>query len=254
MSDWLLVGSSPSAPEFVEAINGIDWPHTSMTTNAGIKLLPNADYYLALDQHAVEMFADDIRAAQKQGTQIVVLEDYEAKMRKAGGLASVDVVLAHMPPPTVDGRKLLRIHDDTIVNVWMSGPVLPQFAVKWGATRMILVGFEGYRSHGEALVIDHFDGRTGDGMSATITEEKQARLFRELAAYKPLVKWTFGGDMTYSVDAPNVTICETPSELARVITGGQDARYAENRIYKHVGGFVGRGPLCGNVYPCGPEG
>ena len=130
---WLVIGSGPSAPEWLKRVGG--WTH-SITCNAGIKLCPNPDFYLAVDQIANREYRVQAEKAQASGTKLVTLAREPSAMKERG-TTGYDIKITEDPRalPHVGGYGRFRY----------SGPLMLEVACNHGATELHLVGFDGYR-------------------------------------------------------------------------------------------------------------
>ena len=84
---------------------------------------------------------------------------------------------------------------------------MAQFAISEGAERLLMVGFEGYRSTEDEQVVDYFDGRKGSKSGQFLTEYRQAALFRSMIEQCQDVQFNFYGDLSYDLGKwPNLLV------------------------------------------------
>ena len=133
MTTWLAVADSPYAAGFLEAIQE---PVRSITCNAGIRLL-RPDVYVLFDAAACPVYRDEAYAARVEGTWLVTLLRLGQALADRGVL-DFDEFIA------IEGYTSGRLDRSHWYNLVLSRPYTWQYALHRGATRLILVGNEGY--------------------------------------------------------------------------------------------------------------
>lgn len=174
---WVVVGSSPSAPEWIDAALAAAGPGAvRVTANAGVELFLGGDrgplhlYWLS-DFKACELFGCHLPAVRNLGGKVATLRRNPFGL-EARGLGQADMLLDLREQ---HGRLEHHYQNE---GAWchptLSGLILLQLALRCRARRVFLVGMEGYRSRPGNLVIDTFDGRLGkDGSEAHLRSRIQ---------------------------------------------------------------------------------
>lgn len=213
---WLILGSSPSMPDYVDhAFDrwrglGSRGPGAWCTTNAGVfeamrymLAIGDAwdrrpDYYGIVELETLPRFKRYIDVLVAWGTKLVTT----SRTVNAGLQLPADVVL---PVPAGQPTD----------NPWQpgeyrccasTGAYLVQFAVNSGATHVIMVGMDGYTSHGGDLHVDTFDGRLGAPAAAEHQRTMTVPLLQQVAERSQQVKFEQFGRPTFGISARNWSV------------------------------------------------
>ncbi len=141
MSEWLMIGSSPSVLQTLPKFS--DFDGTVITCNSGIKLWPNPDYYVCVDMFASHSYHNKAKAAQDQGTKLVTLKRSPSAMKERR-IEHYDIFLELSDKPESSRGRFGSFR--------YTGPLCVEFACHNGAKTIHLVGFDGYRHS-----TDYFD-------------------------------------------------------------------------------------------------
>lgn len=137
--DWLFVGSAPSVLRGLHATR--DMPCRTITTNAGIKLVPIPTVYVTVDMRAGPRYENMARCAQRHGTRLVSLQRCE-KAQRERKVDFYDEFLELGQESTRTSYGPFRY----------SGPLCIEYACHQGADTIHMVGFDGYKHD-----LDYFD-------------------------------------------------------------------------------------------------
>lgn len=210
INTWLIVGSSPTAPEYFEqARERYDYA-TTFACNSAIKLFEDKrpDYFIAVDECAGILLQEFIKPAIEQGTQFVTYAK-SMLLENLKGNISLPGFEVKLPEPTI----LLDIGKDVqatyrpgrVVFAQYSGLAAMQYALKRGAERLVLVGCDGYPG-GKPMVdfpVVTFDGHGGDSWGDRQTFTVIEPFMRSMVARCPKVEFIQYGKPLFTVDAPN---------------------------------------------------
>lgn len=134
MTRWVFIGSGPSAPMHVDCILPKLRPCKTITTNAGLKLLPNPDVYFCADRIACQRYHDLARKAQAQGTWMVTLHRHSSAIKERRVEWYDEFIVNGVDPP--------------LENRWsafnQSGAFCLEYACRHGATEVHILGCPGY--------------------------------------------------------------------------------------------------------------
>lgn len=144
--NWLHIGSSPSVVEYLPRARQENRIDRTVSCNAGILIEPRPDVYLSVDFPSNRRFAEQARTAQAAGTHLVTLRR-EPSALKARDCDWYDEFL-ELPPAGLLTRENWGAFRYT-------GPLSIEYAIRHGATTVILVGCDGYTGTN-----DYFDGWT----------------------------------------------------------------------------------------------
>lgn len=216
MTTWLVLGSSPSvkrwlyAPSEASTSGQFRWDH-SITCNAGIQIYPAAEWCFILDATGVDKFGDDMKFAKTLKTKFVCdaprAHTWERELDFPMDETIESIWCVAKRDEFGKKHKDRTYHADRFLNLGLTGPSMAQFALAKGATRMLMVGFEGYRSEMGAPVVDYFDGRLGGESGGDITRIRQAPFFRSMVERRPDVEFEFYGDLCYDLgEHPNLKV------------------------------------------------
>lgn len=196
MITWLHVGTSPTVTETLPYVRNHHVINRTITCNAGLHLVPVPDVYVAVDRvattdHDLYTLA---RNAQVQGTRLVTL-DRDPQALKTRQVEHFDEFLT------------LQGHKPATRERWgqfrFSGPLCVEYAIRQGATHIIMVGCDGYKG-GTA---DYFDGRKCFQAHQNVFQTKTMQVlkpqFQHLAHTWPEVQFIQYGKPCFSVSSPN---------------------------------------------------
>ncbi len=172
-----------------------------ITCNAGIKLCPHPDFYLAVDQISSREHEDAARKAQRSGTRLVTLaRDLDAQGERH--IDHFDLAISEDPKalPHVGGYGRFRY----------SGPLMLEVALNHGATEIHLVGFDGYDPD-RPMYFDQSERDWNGEASQRDDIQRRAPLFHQVAqeAFGRIARaWAHcrfvqHGPTTFQVAAPN---------------------------------------------------
>lgn len=207
---WLIVGSSPSMPFFLEyLVKDRGWDLNSpdlivATANAALYELIRygcySDYYAVMEICSPKLYGrmyEDAR--ENHGTKIVTSS--MAMNNKIG--IDADIILEITGFSDVAEFKRGRY-----ITGGTSGSHLMQLAVNLGAKQVTLIGMEGYRSTPHTKVVDTFDGRLGPSFGAKHTEQWYGPLMQQVVSACPDVLFDFYGRLRYPMVGHNVFRCD----------------------------------------------
>lgn len=204
MSDWVVVGASPSAPEHIgPAVACCDHPLT-ITCNGGIELFDDRPptYYWVHDMYACETYREPAKAAQAQGTRCVTLARSRPALIKRG----LDFFDEFVVP---DGHfQRFGYRRDVYTDGGYSGQWITQFALHNGATSLSWVGMEGYRTDGKHRHKDvfHEPRYSTPPQSARNTQRLIGPMTQAIVDAWPEVAFRFYGTPTYPICGENLEV------------------------------------------------
>lgn len=225
---WLIVGSSPSMPRWFDLLLG--HADTTITTNAGIlEFLGNPDrslrpdYYLLFDSFAARQFGRYAATAMGLGTMLITkrFADPDAAPWPLEQAAYTLPLPDRGPEPQfVRGR---------YTHPRLSGLVCLQFAINFGRPdRIILCGFEGYRSNAHRIERDTFDGRPGKAAGEDHTLNWSRPFIRQAIEVCRDIQFVICGSTTRvpgeKWGAPNLTVYNRPDQFEHDSIGPQTPR------------------------------
>jgi hypothetical protein len=194
---WLILGSSPSAAAYYPEAKAV--ADVICTANNGLVIEPMPDLYWLTDSVAVRRYGDLAREAVARGSHLVTSTLGLKHNAMLGEIAETVLKYDYLPR-----RHWMR---GTLCNGRTSGGLLAQLAILNGASRVLMVGMEGYRSgHGETRV-DYFDGRDGSAHHDE-TMAFYGPLLQSVIDQTPTVEWVWYGRPNYPWSGPNVRIVE----------------------------------------------
>lgn len=186
---WLVLGASPRAPWALRLARYEHRIDRTITTNAGIWLEPNPDFYFLSDSEACRMFQVAARRCHSQGTRCVTL----ARLHSA---------LVHRQIDWFD-----EFVDCTDYEPFqLSGLFCLEYAAKRAET-VLLVGMDGYDPRKTAS--DYFDPRACLGPKTTHIDMTQRVIepkMRKIVAKYPRVNFICYGIPRFAVEGDNWTI------------------------------------------------
>lgn len=192
MSTWLFIGSSATAPEALRLARERHAIDCTITCNAGLALVPVPTVYVCVDHVASRRYYEQARYAAANGTHTVTIRRDERALRER----QLDQYAERLTLPG---------HGEPTRETWgsfrYSGPLCMEYALRHGATRLVLVGCDGYR-HGDAH--DYFDGKYRRPINPrTATGEVLVPRTRLLCRLWPETQWTVYGSLAYAINEPN---------------------------------------------------
>ncbi len=211
MSTWLSLGCSPTAPEGLERARADFDIDTTITTNAGIELIPQPDYLLSFDTISAHKYAEKWNLARARGTMLVTFVDWVHGMTTMG-VSGFDVTIRR------SHKDVIEFKQQEIPTKGHSGMIATHFAAM-RATRVILVGQDGY-APGRP---DHWY----DSHTPNWTDEKREEnlrkivqpFYRRLAVVFPGVEFIQYGRPNFDVGEPNWRVVEIPNDSDRSAPG-----------------------------------
>jgi len=187
---WLMIGTSATAPASLEQLAGERFDKR-ITCNGGLGLCPDPDVYVAIDQVAIGLHAKAARAAQAGGSWLVTRAEPSLLHLERKGCEWFDeFITIGQGPPTAE--------------TWgpggLTGPLVLEYALRHGASEVVIVGCDGYRGRGDYWP-GHPPTRTRDGRGLTARAlvpgfELRARAWPEV----PIVQH---GQPTFAISSPN---------------------------------------------------
>ena len=212
--EWVVVGSSPTAPEWLEYVRQNTESPKFAITNRAYKLFqddPPPDIYFLGGEVSgdirgrYEQFFPAAKALKKRGTRLVSLKR-KANDLKEAGLDFMDEYIK------VDvgrwGKWRFHPGGNHYCAVGYSGLFCLQYAVNHAATVVHCVGMEGYAKEGS----HYFDGSPDSELNQTDVIQE---IVQAVADACPWVEFVFYGKMNYRVIGQNVTMMsELPVEAS----------------------------------------
>jgi hypothetical protein len=197
--NWLHIGTSPSVLEYLPRARLENRIDRTITCNAGIKLDPRPDYYACVDFPSQRMFNEHARAAQKGGTHLITLKRTAEALRKRDCDWFDEFVDMPNGPPTREKWGEFRY----------TGPMCMEYAIRHGASSLILVGCDGYTGKN-----DYFDGWTDGkqepvGIYERMTVEVLQPAIQRLVSLWPEVQWLVYGRPVYAIRGDNWRVIGT---------------------------------------------
>lgn len=198
MTRWVFIGSSPSAPQQVDRLLPTLRPCKTITTNAGLKLLPNPDVYFCSDRVACQRYHDMARKAKEGGTHLVTMHRFQQALEERRVEWYDEFIINGVDPPTPQRWGCFN----------QSGPFSMEYACRQGATELHLLGCEGY-SDKQSYFDQHERGdeHTAPAFRHKIADSKTLpQLIKRLTFVVQCfrhVPFYVHGQPTYTVDSPN---------------------------------------------------
>lgn len=207
---WLVVGASPSAPKYFDALLG--QADATITCNAGWQLffthpahLVYPDYFFINDQCSCINNARAKRVMQSAGTEIITVKRAESALTLRG-IDDAD----HLLEVTDGGYGFIAFTRGQYVYPQISGLAPLMFAINSGATRVLMCGMEGYKSNDDELVPDSFDGRLGKASGERLTRKWIGPFTQSVFDACPDVEFVFYGKPNFKINpSPNLQIKRT---------------------------------------------
>lgn len=208
---WIVVGSSPNAPEMLPVARA-EYPDAIViTSNRAGELFAGGDldyYFFAnfiSDKVHNNRFLATARRLKQCGTKLITLDGVFGSKESCGTQDFDDFL-------SLDSRHLqTACAVGGYANCGYSGLHITAFALNHGATRIAWVGMEGYRSRPGCIERDHFDGDQGWAEQAKWIQEIYGPMMRSFPAAYPQVDFVMYGTPNYEIDGPSVQIKEPVS-------------------------------------------
>lgn len=215
---WLVVGSSPSVLDTFAGAVVMHYDAVTITTNAGIGLFERdpalrLDYYHLYDMVACKMFSSRAYAMHKRGTVVVTPRRCESALKERG-LLRCDPELINLREPrdeySVNSAGEVFYTPGVEISARLSGLLCLQYALNRGAKTVVLVGFDGYRSTGNNIVADTFDGRMGKEAGTLHTRHRIQPFVQSAIDRCPEVDFIQYGRPGYHLEGDNYYPIEGP--------------------------------------------
>ena len=191
MQTWIVIGSSPRVIE-AYAIARQRWPNArTITTNKGLSVEPDPDYYFLFDLEGCQLWSREARQAAQRGKTKTVTLKRDPDALKALTVDDFDIFVEEGPP----------YEPFQISGLWCL-----EFAIRYGsASHVVMVGMDGYSP--TVGPSDYFDGsqRPPDDMARgrnhliNIVIPRTNTLVRKY----PEVQFLCVGRPHYQIDQPN---------------------------------------------------
>lgn len=205
MMRWTFIGSGPSAPAQVDCLLPRISPCRTITTNAGLKLLPNPDVYFLADRVACQRYMPMVRKAKETGTHLVTMHRFTNALLERGVEWFDEFVINGVDPP--------------LPNRWgcfnQSGPFAMEYACRKGATELHLLGCEGY-ADGSAYFdeADRKEEHLPDYLRHKVADSKtcaqlQKRMQMVVSCFADVAFFVYGRTH-YQIEGRNWNQCEWP--------------------------------------------
>ena len=218
----------------------------SITTNAGIDLIPDPDYYLLYETEAVRRFARYIPILrEKHGTSLVATKLPGKKKSLRRELEKLDPEITIEVGTTPHGsRKKVQYAKGRYTAGAFAGSIMLQFALEQDARTVLLVGMEGYRSKTGDIRIDTFDGRRGTPLQSLMTTETYGPMIQLIVDAWPDRMFVFFGRPNYEVAGDNVIVID--EETFDVNADGSELLHTPPDVHQV------RGATSGELREAGP--
>lgn len=187
---WAFVGSSPAAPQHVATVLPTLAPCRTITTNAGIKLLPTPDVYFLSDRVACARYMPYAHAAKAQGTHCATLYRFRSALKERGLEWFDEFIVNGVDPPTPERWSGFN----------QSGAFCMEYACRNGATELHLLGCEGY---GARSYFDQDTRPTDHKIADSDTTPQLVLRTTFVVRCFPAVRFIVYGEPRYTIDAPN---------------------------------------------------
>lgn len=199
MRDWIVLGTGPSAPEMLKvAVRHAYIGFVSLTMNAGLKMEGCPTHYFCVDEYAARMHQTQMVTARVGNTNLITLRLSDAELH--GRILKWFDEFLSLPCSGVPTRHAFGpfLH---------SGLLCVQLACLRGASRIHLVGYDGYAADGPLYFDkdaerDEFCKRGDPDRQQRVTAVLREGL-QHLADIWHDVDFIQYGEPIYSVNAPN---------------------------------------------------
>lgn len=200
-NQWIVIGSSPSAPAGLRAALAVAPDARTITTNRGHLLFEGDDrpdvYHLhdsvACEEH--RQTAVDLAAKGSHMTTLARASDRALKVRNVDWFDEFLTLVSHTHPG--------RYQHGVYASCGLSGLMILQYALNNGARTVHVVGLEGYADKGH-----YFDGGPDltQKKGLAFTRDQIGPFVQSCVDACPEVQFTFYGELNYPIaDGPNVT-------------------------------------------------
>lgn len=202
MSTWLVLGSSPLADvAYEQACDDFSFDQT-ITTNAGIVLIPEPSVYFLNDQVACRVWMENAKHAAEQGTRCVTFNRAVSALAERG----VDWFDEFL---TMTNQPVLKFERGKYPGVGFSGCHTVAYACFAGATKVVLCGHDGYSNKGDChnFMGDDYDSlRKSDMRCNGAVSEIITPFFRRIASNYPEVEFVQYGQPHFQVGNTNWSV------------------------------------------------
>lgn len=196
---WLMVGTSPSVLRTLPLFDGAS-RYRTITTNAGIRLIPCPDVFVLIDHLAMREYHAAAMKAKESGAHLVTLHRERPMPDRRADDYSEHVEVGG--EPTRDSFGEFRL----------SGPFCLEYACHNGASEIHMIGFDGYRWQGDYYADrlpsnNQQNGSQRHGVQRTHSVMKPR--CEELARVWSDVRFIQYGEPTFRVESDNweVELC-----------------------------------------------
>lgn len=186
MTTWLVLGSSVSAPAEYERAK--PFADVVITSNRGLKIEPNPDWYWCSDNVAFDRYRVLIEAAISNGTKLLTNTIGVGASPPMGPMAHT----IFNYPSGYDSNW----QPGTYVNGRASGSMSLQFAANHEPDRILMVGMEGYKSTPKRIEVEYFDGESGAGKCKKLMQT-YGPLVQNVIDRSPGIEFWFFGELHY---------------------------------------------------------
>lgn len=190
MTTWLVLGSSVSAPAEYERAK--PFADVVITSNRGLKIEPNPDWYWVTDHIAVQRYLPLIEPSLANHTKLVTSKlAIGFALKEAPHLHSLADMIIRYPRQYNSNWER-----GWYVNGRASGSMILQFAANHNPDRILMVGMEGYQSTPKRVVVEYFDGECGTAKCEKLMET-YGPLVQSVIDRSPSVDFFFFGSPHY---------------------------------------------------------
>ena len=190
MTTWLVLGSSVSAPAEYERAK--PFADVVITSNRGLKIEPNPDWYWCTDHIASQRYLPMVEPALRNGTKLITTE-LGIRVAKERGPHLRSLANTILEYPSVFNT---NFEPGSYVNGRASGSMILQFAANQQPDRILMVGMEGYISTPSRVVTEYFDGERGAGKCKQLMET-YGPLVQSIIDQSPGIGFWFFGKLHY---------------------------------------------------------
>lgn len=215
---WMVCGSSPLARvSMLQALEEFH-PQVTITCNGGHRLfdvrtgIDHPTFYFLSDQEACRIYAVDSSFLQARYGTMVLTPSRERSAIRERGMEHADQFLA------IDRKAPPGLHTPgKYAGQPLSGLWMLDIALNRGAETVLIVGYDGYRSHGGDRVVDYFDGRYGAAASLGHNPLMAAYLDSAVRA-RPKVRFVMFGQPVYETpEAENFRLVRPGERLEQAV-------------------------------------
>lgn len=215
MSDWLVVGAAPTIHRAMEIMPSRDY--TIISANSGLKLFPQSNYWSCYDWKFSRAHYELSRKCRREhGTKLVTISRPNKEYLTEHLMSDFDVFCDVEDAP--EQPTLTRYGKPAY-----SGQLATEFACRNGATRIVLIGMDGYRPTN-----NYFDeGEVArpemqDWFLEQMVKERIQPRMQALAVLYPMIEFLQIGNPVYYVNAANWKVVLTEDvEQPKLCHGGE---------------------------------